>query len=168
MRSSIKSRIGKSTGFAVLLAVIGSTAFAVGIYVAVMTMIHAPLNRSEVVPASRGAVYVGGSTCFTCHDDQALDWSLALDAQTAATPMANPQQVAAADVSVRETTRRTAGGVAGELPASGDMLHHPYVIATEAEHPAGSGAGGSAAPPQDATCADCHAAQVESLRLKST
>jgi hypothetical protein len=148
---------------AALLAVVGSFAFAAGVYVAVMTIIHAPAHpRGGDLPL-RGAVYVGGSTCFTCHAGQDFDRSLILDVQPAATPMANPQ-VMALDVPMRQATHpANTGGVTAEA------LNHPYIIATERDPAFLSGAGQTTpldSVELDVTCADCHAALAVNLRLK--
>ena len=78
-----------------LLAIAGSVALAAGLFVAVLTMTRTPTNHSGINLPFGGGVYVGGDTCFTCHQDDDLDWSLTLDLQLAAAPLANPQVVAA-------------------------------------------------------------------------
>jgi hypothetical protein len=143
--------------------------FTVGVYVAVMTMIHAPVHQREVSFPLRGAVYVGGNACFTCHEDQNSDWSLVLNTQPAAAPMANPA-VAMADVSVPVAeSRADTGATTAEIPAARDMLNQPYVIATEDDHVSFSG--GHEMTPTDpleqgVTCGDCHAALIMNLRFK--
>jgi cytochrome c553 len=77
------------------LAVIGSIALLVGIFVAVLSI---PRVVSAVHPSSnlplQGALYIGTNTCFTCHGDKPLDWSATLYAQMVAVPSEKPQAIA--------------------------------------------------------------------------
>jgi hypothetical protein len=76
-----------------------------------------------------GGVYVGGDTCFTCHQDQDPDWSLTLDLQPAAAPMANPQ-IVAADMSAREVMPHLELADTAVLPGDGKSKQQ-YIIETE-------------------------------------
>lgn len=112
-----------------LLAIAGSVALAAGVFVAVLTMTRTPANHSGINMPFGGGVYVGGGTCFTCHQDEDPDWSLTLDLQSAAAPMANPQ-VVAADVSAHEVMPHLEFADTVVLPENNESRQQ-YIIKTE-------------------------------------
>ncbi len=81
--------------FPMTLAVIGSIALLVGIFVAVLSIprVVAAVHPSSNLPL-QGALYIGTNTCFTCHGDKPLDWSATLYAQMVAVPSEKPQAIA--------------------------------------------------------------------------
>lgn len=81
--------------FPMTLAVIGSIALLVGIFVAVLSIprVVTAGHPSSNLPL-QGALYIGTNTCFTCHGDKPLDWSAALYAQMVAVPSEKPQVIA--------------------------------------------------------------------------
>lgn len=115
-----------------LLALVGSVALAAGLFVAVITMTRTPADHQGINMPLGGAVYVGDDTCFTCHKDQNPDWSLTLDAQPAAAPMANPQ-VIAVDINVREAVPHLELNATAALPADSKDKQQ-YIIETEDDH----------------------------------
>lgn len=112
-----------------LLAIAGSVALAVGLFVAVLTMTRTPANHSGINMPFGGGVYVGGGTCFTCHQDENPDWSLTLDLQSAAVPLVNPQ-VVAADMSAGEVMPHLEFADAVVLPDNSENKQQ-YIIKTE-------------------------------------
>lgn len=112
-----------------LLAIIGSAALAVGVFVAVNTVTRTPADHRGINLPFGGAVYVGEDTCFTCHRDENPNWSLTLDLQPAAAPMANPQ-VVAEGVNAREVVPHLEVGGVAALPTEGNAAQQ-YIIETE-------------------------------------
>lgn len=112
-----------------LLAIAGSAALATGLFVAVLTMTRTPANHSRINLPFGGGVYVGGDTCFTCHGDEDLDWSLTLEPQPAAAPIANPH-VVAADVSAHVVIPHMEFANTNVLPENSGSRQQ-YIIETE-------------------------------------
>lgn len=125
--SLIHRRMGKL--IPTLLAVIGSAALAVGVFVAVNSVTRTPADHRGINMPFGGAVYVGEDTCFTCHRDENPDWSLTLDLQQAVAPMANPQVVTAGVNASEIVPHLDIGGLAA-LPTEGDAQQQ-YIIETE-------------------------------------
>ncbi len=134
-------RIGHAVSwFPTTLAVMGSLALLVGIFVAVLSIpeVVAAGHPGSNMP-SQGALYVGTNTCFTCHGDRPLDWSLTLYTQIVVAPSEQPQavtnlkqgdhvqQIDANDMVDAYTTTN-------EGQSTGNSFHQYYVIKTEDGH----------------------------------
>ncbi len=126
--------------FPITLAVTGSFALLIGIFVAVLSIprVVAAGHPGSNMPL-QGALYVGTNTCFTCHDDQPLDWSLPLYAQTVVDPSEKPQAVV--NLKSGEQVQQMDAGEIVEAYTSSDEAtlkqnpsHQYYVIQTEDGH----------------------------------
>ncbi len=149
-----------------LLTLVGSVAVAAGLFVAVLTMTRTPVDHRGI--GLSGTVYVGESTCFTCHKDQTHNWSQMLSLDLITNPLANPQS-GVQDVSVRTEVAPllVGGGNTVEAAPSEDWdAGQHYVIATE---DAAAPMSGTPMPDTsedlrlnalDLTCTLCHTRQV--------
>ncbi len=126
--------------FPITLAVTGSFALLIGIFVAVLSIprVVAAGHPGSNMPL-QGALYVGTNTCFTCHGDHPLDWSLPLYAQTVLDPFEKPQAVV--NLKSGEQVQQMDADEIVEAYTSSDETtlrqnpsHQYYVIQTEDGH----------------------------------
>lgn len=123
--------------FPITLAVAGSLALLFGVFVAVLSIPEVvAAAHFNTAPASQSALYVGASTCFTCHSDRQWDWSLTLYTQTVVDPTENPQAVT--HVAQDDRVQVMGAGQMVEAYTTADTLttqeqffHQHYVIRTE-------------------------------------
>lgn len=158
-----KGRI--ATWFPITLALTGSFALLVGIFVAVLSI---PRVVGTGHPASnmplQGALYVGTNTCFTCHGDRPLDWSLTLYAQTVVDPSEKPQVIV--NLKSGDQIQQMDAGEIVEAYTSADEAtlrqtptHQYYVIKTEdghVVHPSQQNADGLQSGDGFSKCSTCH------------
>ncbi len=136
-------RLGKgrmAKWFPVSLALTGSLALLIGIFVAVLSIPEVVagghLGGNVLMP---GALYVGTNTCFTCHGDQPLDWSLTLYAQTVVDPLQKPMVMTnlGADDEIRVVDvgdMVEAYTTEDQLTTDHNLFGQYYVIQTEDGH----------------------------------
>ncbi len=134
-----KGRI--ATWFPITLAVTGSFALLVGIFVAVLSIpeVVAAGHPTVKVPSQQGAMYIGTNTCFTCHGERPWDWSLTLYTQTIVDAPEKPMAVANLKPGVQVQQINTdemveAYTTADNVGARQDPTRQYYVIKTEDGH----------------------------------
>ncbi len=162
-----KGRIAK--WFPITLAVIGSVALLIGIFVAVLSIprVVAAGHPGSNMPL-QGAMYVGTNTCFTCHGDHPLDWSLPLYTQTVVDPSEKPEAVV--NLKSDEQVQQMDAGEIVEAYTSGDEAtprqnpsHQYYVIQTEdghVVHPSQLNADAGQMGDRFSKCSTCHTAEL--------
>jgi len=167
-----KGRVAK--WFPIALAVTGSIALLIGIFVAVLSIprVVAAGHPGSNMPL-QGAMYVGTNTCFTCHGDHPLDWSLSLYAQSIVDPSEKPQAVV--DLKSDEHVQQMDAGEIVEAYTSSDEAalrqnpsHQFYVIKTEdghVVHPSQLNADAAQAGDRFSKCSTCH---TTNLGVKSS
>jgi hypothetical protein len=125
--------------FPITLALTGGLVFFAGIFIAAFSM-TTPAAQQRINLPRHGAVYVGENTCYTCHEDEANDWSATLYAQTIVNPAVKPKVVLAdrgaghENLQVRMDDLADAYTTASAFAPAGNPYVQHYVIQTEEGH----------------------------------
>lgn len=131
----MKRFLSRTAGwFPGILVIVGCLAMASGLLsIKVFTVSSAGMPLP-----SHAAVYVGGGTCYTCHQSDYTEWAVPLDLQAMADEAAKPKRIVA-EVKPREDVRRMERDKSGDGcvldrdagPSAGSAIRQ-YIVRTDA------------------------------------
>ena len=169
-----KGRIAR--WFPITLGVVGSFALLIGIFVAVLSIprVVAAGHPGSNLP-TQGALYVGTNTCFTCHRNRPLDWSLTLYTQIVVNAPEKPKAVVNLK-SAKHVQQIDANAMVEAYTSTDETTlwqnpsHQFYVIKTEDGHvllPTQQAIDGTQMGSNFSKCSTCHTANLKVKPLGS-
>jgi hypothetical protein len=164
--------------FPMMLTIAGGLSLLAGVFVAVFSMIVPANDQRSLNSPMHGTLYVGASTCYTCHSGDASNWSSSLYTQTIVDSVVEPEAVT--NVNPREEVWRVN---VSQLADAYTTQNHPapirnlypqnYVVKTETGHTLLHDSWNTAASESEVTnpadspfgCIGCHTTNMVRGRL---